>query len=985
MTPGTFPPFESGGELFRALVENSADGIALLDREGRFRYASASHERILGYPPAELIGVDAFSLIHPDDAERARGAFGQALARPGATVVSEFRVRHRDGSWREIEGSGTNRFGEPGIDALVVNYRDITDRIRAQRDLRLFQDSMRSVSDMVRITDLDDRLVFVNDAFLAAYGYRSDEALGRPVQMLWSPKNPEGLAEEIRRESRRSGWKGEVATVCRDGRELPIELVTSPIRDERGALAGLVGIGRDITGRKESERLQSALYRIAETASSVDDLPQFYAAIHRIVGELMDARNFYVALRDDSTGRLTFPYFADEADAAPPGRASGGLTDYVIDTGEPLLASPETFASMVSRGVVAPRGAASIDWLGAPLRTENAVFGALVVQSYSPERRFREKDRDVLMFVSRHIASAIARRRAADALRDADEFRERVLESATNAIFALDRRGRFTLVNRRACEITGYATEELIGASAERLLPYARLAEVRAQFRKTARDRVAVSLFETDLVRRDGSLAPITFSLAPLLAGGRLIGVAGTAEDITERRRAQERIEHLAYHDALTGLPNHALLQDRLEVAISRARHDRRSIAVLFLDLDRFKVVNDSLGHPMGDRLLQRVGERLSSVVRQGDTVARLGGDEFVVVLSDLKDVEDAVRVGEKIVAGIRLPFRIGDEELFVTTSLGISVFPSDGESGETLIKNADTAMYRAKEQGRDNYQLFTPVLNARSVNRLVLETGLRRAVENGELVIHYQPIFDLASGGAVGMEALVRWNHPERGLVHPSEFIPLAEETGLIVPLGAWVLATAAAQIRRWRDAGLSPPRVAINFSTRLLAIPTLPGDIGRALRDAGIEPQQLEMEITESVAMNNPDESLAVLYAVRHLGVSISMDDFGTGYSSLGMLKRLPIDTLKLDRAFLRDIESSVDDAAISRAVIVLAHGMKLKVTAEGVETEAQLEFLRRHRCDQAQGFLLGRPLPAPDFEALLARGATAGAARADEESGG
>jgi len=985
MTPGTFPPFESGGELFRALVENSADGIALLDREGRFRYASASHERILGYPPAELLGVDAFSLIHPDDAERARGAFGQALARPGATVVSEFRVRHRDGSWREIEGSGTNRFGEPGIDALVVNYRDITDRIRAQRDLRLFQDSMRSVSDMVRITDLDDRLVFVNDAFLAAYGYRSDEALGRPVQMLWSPKNPEGLAEEIRRESRRSGWKGEVATVCRDGRELPIELVTSPIRDQRGALAGLVGIGRDITGRKESERLQSALYRIAETASSVNDLPQFYAAIHRIVGELMDARNFYVALRDDSTGRLTFPYFADEADAAPPGRASGGLTDYVIDTGEPLLASPETFASMVSRGVVAPRGAASIDWLGAPLRTENAVFGALVVQSYSPERRFREKDRDVLMFVSRHIASAIARRRAADALRDADEFRERVLESATNAIFALDRRGRFTLVNRRACEITGYATEELIGASAERLLPYARLAEVRAQFRKTARDRVAVSLFETDLVRRDGSLAPITFSLAPLLAGGRLIGVAGTAEDITERRRAQERIEHLAYHDALTGLPNHALLQDRLEVAISRARHDRRSIAVLFLDLDRFKVVNDSLGHPMGDRLLQRVGERLSSVVRQGDTVARLGGDEFVVVLSDLKDVEDAVRVGEKIVAGIRLPFRIGDEELFVTTSLGISVFPSDGESGETLIKNADTAMYRAKEQGRDNYQLFTPVLNARSVNRLVLETGLRRAVENGELVIHYQPIFDLASGGAVGMEALVRWNHPERGLVHPSEFIPLAEETGLIVPLGAWVLATAAAQIRRWRDAGLSPPRVAINFSTRLLAIPTLPGDIGRALRDAGIEPQQLEMEITESVAMNNPDESLAVLYAVRHLGVSISMDDFGTGYSSLGMLKRLPIDTLKLDRAFLRDIESSVDDAAISRAVIVLAHGMKLKVTAEGVETEAQLEFLRRHRCDQAQGFLLGRPLPAPDFEALLARGATAGAARADEESGG
>ncbi|HET7452886.1 MAG TPA: EAL domain-containing protein, partial [Thermoanaerobaculia bacterium] len=938
-----------------------------------FLFASASHERILGYPPADLLGRDAFFLLHPDDLARARAMFAESLAHPGRPIGAEYRVRHRDGSWRDVEGTAVNRLGEPGIEALVVNYHDITDRNRAGRQLRLLQNAMRSVSDMVRITDLDDRLLYANEAFLSAYGFRLDEVLGKPVPALWSSRLPQPFSAEILRTSR-DGWTAEVTTVTRDGRDLPIELVTSPIRDERGDMAGLVGIGRDITERKEAERLQSALYRIAETATSTGDLPQFYAAIHSIVGELMDARNFYVALRD-STGRLTFPYFADEADSTPPAAASGGLTDYVIDSGEPLFASPETFESLVREGIVEPRGSPSIDWIGAPLRAGDEVFGALVVQSYSPETRFGERDRDILMFVSRHVAAVIARRRAAEALRDADEFRERVLESATNAIFALDRAGRLTLVNRRACEITGFPAAELIGSSAERLLPFARLAEVRAQFRRTVRDRAAVSLFETDLVRRDGSLAPVTFSLAPLLAGRRVIGVAGTAEDITERRRAQERIEHLAYHDALTGLPNHALLQDRLEIAISRARHDRRSIAVLFLDLDRFKVVNDSLGHPMGDRLLQRVGDRLTSVVRQGDTVARLGGDEFVVVLSDLNDVEDAVRVGEKIVAAIRLPFRIGDEELFVTTSLGLSVYPTDGESGETLIKNADTAMYRAKEQGRDNYQLFTPVLNARSVNRLAVETGLRRALEHGEMRIHYQPISDLANGTMVGMEALVRWEHPERGLIEPVDFIPLAEETGLIVPLGAWVLAAVAAQIRTWRDAGLSPPRAAINFSTRQLAIPTLPGDIGRSLRDAGVEPSDLEMEITESVAMHNPEESLAVLYAVRHLGVHISMDDFGTGYSSLGMLKRLPIDTLKLDRAFLRDIETSLDDAAISRAVIVLAHGMKLKVTAEGVETEGQLQFLRRHRCDQGQGFLLGRPVPAAQFEELLRRTAAPG----------
>ena len=974
------PSLDNGKELFRALVENSADGIALLDREGRFVFASASHERLVGYTPEELVGRDAFSLVHPDDVERARAVFAAALEHPGRTEVAEYRVRHRDGTWRDMEGTGTNHFGEAGIDALVVNYRDITERRRAQRELHLFKDSMKSVSDIARITDLDDRLIFVNDAFVKAYGYPLDEVIGRPVRMLWSPRNAPSRGDEILRETRRGGWKGEVVSIARDGREFPLELVTSQIRDENGAVVGLVGIGRDISERKEAERLQSALYRIAETASSADDLPQFYAAIHRIVGELMDARNFYIALRDGS-GRVTFPYFADEAEPAPPARAAGGLTDYVLETGEPLLASPETFETLLARGLVTPRGAPSIDWLGVPLRTEDQVFGALVVQSYSPEQRFREKDRDILMFVSRHIAAAIARKRSAEALRNADEFRERVLESATNAIFALDRRGCFTLVNRRACEITGFPTEELIGAPAERVIPVARLEEVRAQFRKTARERTPVSLFETDLVRRDGTLAPITFSIAPLLAGGRVIGVAGTAEDITERRRAQERIEHLAYHDALTGLPNHALLQDRLEIALSRARHDGRSIAVLFLDIDRFKVVNDSLGHPMGDRLLQRVADRLTSVVRQGDTVARLGGDEFVVVLSDLNHVEDAVRVGEKIVGGLRLPFRIGNEELYVTTSLGISVFPNDGESGEALIKNADTAMYRAKEQGRDNYQLFTPVLNARSVNRLALETGLRRAVENGELLIYYQPILDLATAEVVGMKALVRWRHPERGLIAPSEFIPLAEETGLIVPLGAWVLATAAAQARTWQDGGLGPPRLAINFSTRQLAIPTLAGDIGRALRDAGIEPRQIEMEITESFAMNNPDESLAVLYAVRHLGVHISMDDFGTGYSSLGMLKRLPIDTIKLDQSFLRDIDTSVDDAAISRAVIVLAHGMKLTVTAEGVQNERQLAFLRRHRCDLAQGYLFSPPLPAAHFEQILIHGmgaATGGASR-------
>ena len=448
----------------------------------------------------------------------------------------------------------------------------------------------------------------------------------------------------------------------------------------------------------------------------------------------------------------------------------------------------------------------------------------------------------------------------------------------------------------------------------------------------------------------------------------------GVTVDVTVRKEMESRLVHLASHDALTGLPNRNLLHDRLgQALISAARHGRAAGA-LFLDLDRFKVINDSLGHSAGDRLLKVVAKRLQDGVREGDTVARLGGDEFVVILDDMAQPQDAALVAQKILESFVQPFHVevpeagGAQEFFFTTSIGISLYPSDGEDVDTLLKNADTAMYRAKERGGNSYQFFTPEMDLRARKRLSLENALRNALERREFVLHYQPQIDLATQNVIGVEALLRWNHPEQGLVAPADFIPLLEETGLIVPVGEWVLREACAQAKSWRKAGLPPLRMAVNLSARQLRHERFADTVAEALADTGMDPDGLELEITESAVMQQVDVSLETLRRIHALGVRLSMDDFGTGYSSLSHLKLLPIDTVKIDRSFVRDIPADENDAAIVQAIIVLARTLRLNVIAEGVETKEQLEFLRVYGCDAMQGYLFSRPLPADEITSLL-----------------
>jgi diguanylate cyclase (GGDEF)-like protein len=442
-------------------------------------------------------------------------------------------------------------------------------------------------------------------------------------------------------------------------------------------------------------------------------------------------------------------------------------------------------------------------------------------------------------------------------------------------------------------------------------------------------------------------------------------------KEISERKQAEERLYYLANHDSLTNLPNRRLFIDRLNQALARLPWGKRVAAVLFLDLDRFKQINDTLGHPIGDLLLAAVSERLQSCLRAGDTIARFGGDEFAIILVDMARAEDVSKVAQKIINALSKVFIVKNYELFITTSIGISLCPADGKDADTLLKNADMAVYRAKEQGRNNYQFYLASLNTNALERLAMETSLNQAVERQEFLLHYQPRVDLNTGQIIGIEALVRWQHQSLGMVSPAKFIPLAEETGLIVPIGEWVLRTACAQNKAWQAGGLPPVVVSVNISARQFQQKRLVEMVSRVLKETGLDPQYLELELTESILMQKEEPCIEMLRDLNSMGISLSIDDFGTGYSSLSYLNRLPVKSLKIDKSFVNRITKDTNNAGIVTAIITLAHSLRLEAIAEGVETTEQLEFLRSLHCDGMQGYLFSQPLPAGEATKLMAEG--------------
>ena len=634
----------------------------------------------------------------------------------------------------------------------------------------------------------------------------------------------------------------------------------------------------------------------------------------------------------------------------------------------------------LNRDMVASSGIRSM--MVAPFISRGMVLGAISFYSLSRPFLFRDVHLDFARKLSFSISTALENARLYEALRRSDSL-SRARFAQLQAVYAtapvglcfVDTDLRYVHINERLAELNGRLPDQHLGRTVGEVLP-AELADLVVPYYRTVLDTgKAVENVELKAIRGTAagderhwlnSYYPVTDP------DGRIMGVNAVVQEITARKKMEEEIRHLANHDALTGLPNRRLFLELITLELAQARRHGSKMTVFFLDLDRFKNINDTLGHEAGDELLKQVADGLRSTVRSSDTVARIGGDEFNIIVADVTRAEDAADVARKIVEYFGRNFLIAGQELHITASLGISVFPDDSEEVESLLRFADIAMYHAKEKGGNNCQFYNPDINTRSLERIRLENLLRASVERDELVVHYQPLVDIATNRMVCAEALVRWEHPAMGRIEPAQFIPLAEESGFITNIDEWVLRTVCGQLNRWRRAGLPAFRVTVNISARFFENSALVPTIARILQETNVPPQYLDLEITESLAMSNVERAAARLKELAGMGIHISIDDFGTGYSSLNYLKRLPIERLKIDRSFVKDITTDPDDRTIISAVTAMAHNMKMKVIAEGVETEDQLAFLKSAGCDEMQGFLISRPLPAGEFADILLRAA-------------
>lgn len=797
--------------------------------------------------------------------------------------------------------------------------------VRGMKD-RLYT-TLESIYDAVIISDSQGQVTFINPAASALLGNTEKSALSKPVEEVF---RSEDAIHPVRRcmidKSSVGVQTGQVCALNDAGRLMSVEYSVSPIIYETGELMGAVLVFRDISERIEADKVQRRLVSIIEETT---DFIATASAEGQVLYYNRTARTMLGLTEDEDVSAITIP-----------------------------ITHPKWAADLVTREGL-PHAAKYGIWSG-----ETAFLGKSGEETPVSQVIMAHKNDqgEVEMFST--IARSLAEMRMAD---KKDRLATRVFESIAEGIMVTDNNQVIQYVNPSFTAITGYQEREIVG-STPRMLSSGKHSRDFYQAMWTSIREHGRWSGEIWNKRKNGEiyLEDITVTAVHNHAS-EVDYYVGVFKDITLQKQLEARIQYQAYHDTVTGLPNRVMLHERLAAALVNAERNQTVAAVLFLDLDRFKRINDTLGHTVGDQLLKAVSERLSRCLRDTDTIARIGGDEFVVLLPELSDGENSAVIAQKIILALTSPFYIGWNELYVSVSVGISHYPADGDDPDTLIKHADQAMYKAKEQGRNNYQVYTPGDESKVLS-LPLEVSLRRAILGNELEVYYQPQFSLSDDRTVGVEALVRWFHPDWGAISPAQFIPLAEETGLIALLDQWVLSHACKQGKAWLDQGLSTVRISVNMSMVQFRQPHLDQYISQILQDTGLPAGCLEIELTESTLMSNPEVALRTINRLKAMGIGIALDDFGIGYSSLNYLKQLPIDRIKIDQSFVRDIQHDAGNQAIVQTIIQLSRNMRLSVIAEGVEDEAELAYLHDNGCEEIQGFYFSRPLSREDATSFL-----------------
>jgi diguanylate cyclase (GGDEF)-like protein/PAS domain S-box-containing protein len=926
---------------FHTIFDSVGDIILLRDPgTGKIIDANARATELLGYSPEELRKLnfsDMSSDVPPYTSQEAMNWL--ARARQGETPTFEWRAKKRDGSllWLEISPRRAEIGGSPYI---LVLARDITARKQADAALQESEERLRTFVDnasaIVWIKDLDGRFLMVNRHTEKMLGRSQEQLLGRTVAEIF----PQSEAEAFSGNDRKVLLAGttlafDETSQFKDGTHT-FYSVKFPLRDAAGRINALGAICTDITERKKTEaqfeRERAFLRSLVQT---IPDLVW-----------LKDPDGVYL------TCNPQFERFfgAKEADIV-------GKTDY--DFVEKELA--DFFRLNDREAMAAGKPRINEEWI---TYAEDGHRGLLEVIK-TPMRDASGRLVGVLG-VGRDITE---HRQAEDAVRKSEQRYRSLFDNMLEGYAycrMLYEDGRpqdfiYLEINEAFCRLTGL--RDVIGKKVSEVIPGIRdsnpeLFEIYGRVARTGKPE-----------RFEAYVKPlkIWFSLSVYGAGEDCF--VAVFDNITERKAAEAQIEFLAYHDQLTGLPNRLLARDRFEQAAAYAERSSSKVAVTYLDLDHFKTINDVLGHAVGDALLREVAERLQQCVRDTDTVSRQGGDEFLIVLPEIHDTDSIAAATTKMLDQLARPFHIDDHDLSSSVSIGATVYPDDGKDFDTLLKKADTAMFHAKEAGRNTCHFFDQQMNVEANERLRLRNSLHQALERNEFAVHYQPQVELASGMLVGAEALLRWNHPELGLIAPDRFVPIAEDSGLIVPIGEWVLREACRQAAAWQGAGLSELVMAVNLSAVQFKRGNLEKTVVAALNESGLEPQFLELELTESILIRDTENVLQTVRQLKLLGIRLSIDDFGTGYSSLAYLSRFAVDKVKIDQSFVRGLTSSASDAAIVRAIIQMARSMGLRTIAEGVEEQQLFDYLRAHHCDEAQGFHIGRPMPADEFAAHVA----------------